>query len=392
MPSETFTSHDVTALTRSGATVAVHALRPPHAWDARLMAERGLDRVRVTHARVASAWRGAAVAVSIPATTFALLAQLILHVGRQPRLFVRSLVLLPRVLEVFGEIRASRPQVVHLCWAHYPSMVALLVQRALPGTVVSMSFSAYDIDLRYGLTAQVAKRATWLRTLSGRNVDEVAELFGLAPQDIAVVPDGIPTHLFEAEETARVRGKVVSVGRLDPEKGMLDVLEAFALVTSQVPGASLEILGEGDQRPELEQRARELGLSNVTFSGHQPQEVVAAALAQAEVFLFMSLTERVPNVVKEALAAGCACVVSDTFAIADLVPDDDHGSVVAIHDVTAAAAACVRYLRQPHLREATARSGQSWALQHYSLDSAISSYLNAWRRALDARGAGNVRH
>lgn len=392
MPSETFTSHDVRELARLGVNISVHALRPAHPLDARLTAERGLQGVRVTHARVASVFRGAAAAARAPGAAIALVAALVIRVSRQPRLFVRSLVLLPRVFEVFGEVLNERPDFVHLCWAHYPSMVAFLVQRAMPETAVSMSFSAYDIDLRYGLTAEVAAGAAWLRTLSSENVLEIAASFGLEPQRIEVVPDGIPTALFQAGPAGRARGRVVSVGRLDPEKGMLDVLEAFAAVKRSVPSATLEILGGGGQLSELERRVRELGLRDVRFSGHQPQEVVAEALASAEVFLFMSLTERVPNVVKEALAAGCACVVSDTFAIRDLVPSDRHGSVVAIHDVDAAAEACVRYLKDSRLRAEVARTGQEWVMRNYSLDSAIAAYLTAWRSALPRGGEVDVRH
>lgn len=391
MPSETFTSHDVRELARRGAAVTVHALRPAHPASARLTRERGLAAVTVTRARFASLLRGVGVAATIPAAALALLRALVTSLWRQPELLARSLVLLPRVLEVFGEIRSRRPHVVHLCWAHYPSMVGFLVERELPGTVLSMSFSAYDIDLRYGLTAGVAQGATWLRTLSHDNVAEICAAFGVAEWRVDVVPDGIPTRLFECRAGTRVRGRIVSVGRLDPEKGMLDVLEAFARVVAAAPYASLEVLGGGDQLPELERRAAELGLRDVTFAGHLPQEAVAEALARAEVFLFMSLTERVPNVVKEALAAGCACVVSDTFAIRDLVPDSAHGSVVAIHDVEAAADACLRYLERSAVRTTTARAGQEWALQHFSLDSAISTYLVAWRAALGARGAVHVR-
>lgn len=388
-PSETFQSRDVAAFAARGLTVSVHALRPPLPRADTLVAERGLGGVAITAAgpRTAlGALRGFAAA---PAAAARLLLRL-LTLPAPRRLYLRSLALYPRALEIVGELAERRPDVVHLAWAHYPSLVGYLVQRALPGSVVSVSFSAYDIDQNHPLTAEVARRADVVRTLAEANVADVARRYGLPATAIAVVPDGIDPAAFgdgsDGGAVERVRGRVATAGRLTRAKGVDATLRAFARACEGRPGATLDVLGDGPARPELERLADELGIAAaVRFCGHVSQEQVARALRQAEVFLFLSRSERLPNVVKEAMAAGCACVTTATFAMDELLPDASLGVVVAIDDVASAAAATARLLDAPAERTAMAAAARERIGERFAIDASIPRYLQLWGAALERR-------
>jgi glycosyltransferase involved in cell wall biosynthesis len=378
-PSETFTALDVVGLRSRGADVHVHALRPRHGEHDRLVAERELGDVPITHAGAGSLVAGLGALLVEPAATVGLMGALLRRSWRQPHQLLKGLVLLPRALAIFRTLQAARPDVVHLCWAHYPSMVGWLVARRMPSSLLSISFSAYDIDLRFGLTGPVARRAQVLRTLAGSNVEELVEWLGVAEDRIQVVPDGIRLDAF-VPGRARVPGRVVCVARMVHDKGVDAVIDAFAGVLAQRPDATFELYGDGPDRTAFEAQAAALGLgAAVRFHGHRSQEAVAAAMAEAEVFLFLSRTERLPNVLKEAMAVGCACVVSATFGVDELIPDPDHGAIVAIDDVAAATEAVLGYLDSPSLRDATGDRARRHIVARFDVERSLDRYLELWR-------------
>jgi glycosyltransferase involved in cell wall biosynthesis len=118
---------------------------------------------------------------------------------------------------------------------------------------------------------------------------------------------------------------IVNVGSLKVQKGQWHLLRVFAAVRREHPGARLLILGEGSLGPDLARLARDLGLSTFAYweSPHSTllsQADVAfagftrnpfAVLSRAALFALPSLWEGLPNVLVEALAAGCPTLSTD---------------------------------------------------------------------------------
>lgn len=83
---------------------------------------------------------------------------------------------------------------------------------------------------------------------------------------------------------------VLYTGRLEPEKGVSELLYAFALVLESMPQAKLRIIGNGSLRVSLERQAAELGSArSVTFEGHADRNTVSAAYAGASLLAVPSL-------------------------------------------------------------------------------------------------------
>lgn len=103
--------------------------------------------------------------------------------------------------------------------------------------------------------------------------------------------------------------RLVAVGRLDVIKGFDRLIRAFARVVERRPGATLRIVGEGYDRPRLEQVIRESGLGpSVELVGRSDD--VAAELRQADLFVLPSLYEGMPNALVEALDEGLRVVAT----------------------------------------------------------------------------------
>ena len=148
------------------------------------------------------------------------------------------------------------------------------------------------------------------------------------------------------------RPSVAAMGRLVFQKGFDLLLDAFARIAPDFPEWCLTIAGEGDDRAALEAQCRERGLTDRV---RLPGLTVDAdgLLAQADVFVLSSRYEGFPNVLVEAMAAGCAAVAFDCdYGPRDILRHGVDGILVPPGDVGALAAALASLMSDQELRTA----------------------------------------
>jgi glycosyltransferase involved in cell wall biosynthesis len=142
-------------------------------------------------------------------------------------------------------------------------------------------------------------------------------------------------------DSARV---VVSIGRFAPYKGYRFLLEAARAVESALSGVHWVLVGDGEQREELEARCRSLGLSHqMRFTGWRDD--VADILALATVFVLPSLGEHFGRVIIEAMAMEKAVVATDAGGVPEIVLHDECGLLVPPGNPQAMAEALVALIR-----------------------------------------------
>ena len=149
---------------------------------------------------------------------------------------------------------------------------------------------------------------------------------------------------------------LVHVARLTEKKGTIFLLRALARIVPTNPSIKLKIVGDGPLRGELENEARQLGLSgHVTFLGARPFEETQNLIANAYAVVLPSITasngdtEGLPMVTKEAGAFGQPLVVTDSGGIAEAVIDGKTGFIVPEKNVEALADRIERLLRDPDM-------------------------------------------
>ena len=123
---------------------------------------------------------------------------------------------------------------------------------------------------------------------------------------------------------------VLYAGRLEPEKNLPLLLDAFALLARKVPGAVLWIAGRGSQREKLGQRAASLGIADrVRWLGFLGREALLSRYLGCDVFVLPSLVETQGLVAMEAAWAGRPLVVADSVVSApELVESGRNGWIV----------------------------------------------------------------
>lgn len=131
------------------------------------------------------------------------------------------------------------------------------------------------------------------------------------PCDFAEVNILSKDEMSESEELFyRSHRVIVTVGRIEKEKGYTYLLDSFKQLLSYRKDAGLVIVGDGSERGEIEKKINHLGIEkNVMLCGMKKNPF--PYVKSAEIFVLSSITEALPNVLIEAMCCGTAIVACD---------------------------------------------------------------------------------
>jgi glycosyltransferase involved in cell wall biosynthesis len=181
---------------------------------------------------------------------------------------------------------------------------------------------------------------------------ELALGWGLEPEQVVVLPNPAPeVQPLPAPDELRRRLELngqllVFAGRMNAQKSLDVALEALVRTD-----ATLLLLGEGPDRPRLEQQARTLGLdSRARFLGPQPRERVLELFRAADASLLSSSWENFPHTVVESLAVGTPVISTAVGGVPEVVTDGANGLLVPAGDPEGLAEAIRRFFADDALR------------------------------------------
>lgn len=129
--------------------------------------------------------------------------------------------------------------------------------------------------------------------------------------------------LLKLDNNTEVLG---TIARFDPIKNHLMMLEAFSIVLKSKPNTILLMVGDGDERQNIENKLDALGITqSVIMTGYDPMPLNYLALM--DVFLLSSLSEGTSMTLLEAMALGKPCVVTDAGGNAEIIEHSENGLV-----------------------------------------------------------------
>ncbi|ADO68416.1 glycosyltransferase [Stigmatella aurantiaca] len=207
---------------------------------------------------------------------------------------------------------------------------------------------------------------------------------------VTVIRNGLRLEHFDARAVAGLESPLPSVPEGAPiltlvanmtheVKRQEDFLEALTTVRRRHPQATAFLVGDGVRRPELEARARALGLAEaVHFLGHRTD--VPAVLRRTTVGILCSRHEGLSNAVMEGMAAGLPMVVTDAGGNAELVADGERGFVVPPLSPLALAAAITRLLDEPALARRMGLAGRAFVESELTLERMVEAHDELFRR------------
>lgn len=260
----------------------------------------------------------------------------------------------------------------------------------------------YDFSLRRNwlyrlIDLRLLRRAARVIAVSQSLGDELVAA-GVPSRLLTIVRNGIDVEAFSegAEERGRqwrsraehVRGPlVVSVGRLDRQKGFEYLVRAAVAVTRALPRACFWIVGDGALRPRLAHQIRELGLDGaVRLLGHQRD--VSGVMAAADLVVLSSLWEPLGNVLLEALAVGRPVVATRVGGVPEIVREGETGHLVAPGDPDALARAIVGVLADPGGAARLGERGRQHVARQFNIRDIAAQTAALYREALAAPQRG----
>ncbi len=266
-------------------------------------------------------------------------------------------------------LTAAEPDVI-LCggYSYFASWQALIWARIHNTSFLLWSESNLQ-DARRGHALVEFLKDEFLHRCSGFVVPGVSakqylESRNIKPENIFIAPNAVDNGLFakaatEARTNAgHVRTKlglperyVLFVGRLVREKGVFDLLAAYAALDGTLRrDVGLVFVGDGSASAELRERARAISPGIIVFPGFAQREQLGAFYGLAEVLVLATHTDPWGLVVNEAMACGLPVIVSRVAGCsADLVRENSTGLLIAPADVKGIAAALEHLLRRPEL-------------------------------------------
>lgn len=191
-----------------------------------------------------------------------------------------------------------------------------------------------------------------------------AQLIALTPEvnwvKIHVVRCGVDIATWPRRNVTADPGplRVLSVGRLHPQKAHQILLQAVGLLRDRGCPVQVTLVGEGSTRHDLERQVHGLRLEDqVQLVGAVGQSEIAEYFRSHDVFCLASVSEGLPVVLMEAMAAGLPVVTTRITGVPELVDDGRTGLLVPPARADLLADALQRVLEDPGLRDDLARAG-----------------------------------
>lgn len=204
-------------------------------------------------------------------------------------------------------------------------------------------------------------------------------------QDDAQLGDLAPPGLLP--ENAVVVG---TVGRLAEVKNQQLLIEAVGYLYTKRPilrgTLRLVLVGDGPLKPQLVERVKQLGLSDVVwFSGDRSD--VPALMQLMDIFILPSLAEGISNTLLEAMASGLPVIATSVGGNVELVEEGVNGRLVPVNNVVAMADALAELVDDPTLRQSMGEKGLALVRTTFNWEKTVADYLAVYDTLLGVDSA-----
>jgi glycosyltransferase involved in cell wall biosynthesis len=303
------------------------------------------------------------------------------HLNKRPGFDPRMFASLNRVFREF------RPDVVHTHMAVQRYVFPVMLrQRDVVAIHTVHNLAEHETDAFGRWVHRFAFRNCVLPIAISQEVSaSVKRMYGLECK--AVIPNCIPVANYRHKPEERVKWReekdlspdavvFTCVGRLEPQKNPLLLLQAFAELED--PRAHLVLSGDGSLREQLKTYAQVHKLCDrVHLIGKQNN--IPSVLAASDIFVLASNWEGNPLAVMEAMAAGLPVIATGVGGIPELLQSGEQGLLVQAGDRRGFAAAMKTLLHHAETRQAMGRAAQTRAMREFRVERMVEGYANLYR-------------
>jgi glycosyltransferase involved in cell wall biosynthesis len=307
------------------------------------------------------------------------------------------------VREVAKHLRRLRADVL-CCSGYKPDIIGCLAARQVGVPVVSVAhgWTAATLKVRcYEALDRYLLR--WMDAVVCVSEAQAAKVrkAGVAEDRLTVIRNAVGPEAFVEPDAAfrkklldlfpvRPRQVVGAAGRLSPEKGFDQLVEAAALVKHGDTGVGFVVFGEGSQRSNLTEMIRQRGLE-ATFVLPGFRSDLVSYLPNLDVAVLPSFTEGLPVALLEFFAAGVPVVATAVGGIPEVVEEGKSGYLVPPGDPAELACRIRDVLSDETTARAMGRHGQERVRREFTFAVQSQKYQQLFARlSKDAKGSGSA--
>ena len=296
----------------------------------------------------------------------------------------QSIFMLAGILGVMSLLRDWRPDVIVAFFGIPSGVIAWLTQKvtkipylvSLRGGDVP-GFRPYDFAFYHRLVAPLLHKV-WRRAGSVVANSQGLGALGKAfdkQVDIQIIPNGVDLLRYRiVDDRDWMPSNLLWVGRLVYQKG-LDILIKSLAGLKSMPW-TLNLVGDGSHRPELERMAVEHGIAErIEFMGWLDRDVLFQYFKKANLFVFPSRHEGMPNAILEAMACGLPVIATQISGNEDLIHHGENGLLVPTEDPMALREALRTLLLDAERRKQMGFASRARVESSYAWEKVAMQYL-----------------
>lgn len=199
---------------------------------------------------------------------------------------------------------------------------------------------------------------------------------GISSKKTLLIQNGINTEKYNIPKVTSSQLRFTIVARITPVKDHLNLLKAFVLLKNTLAHhhmPQLFIVGDGEQRTQLESYCQTQGLDTVSFLG--AREDIDRILSQTDVFVLSSLAEGIPMTILEAMSARTPVVSTRVGGIPEVIEDAKEGFLVEKSNPEALSKGLLNYINEPELIRQHGENARMKILKNFNEKNMVQAYL-----------------
>lgn len=273
-------------------------------------------------------------------------------------------------------IKKEKITVIH---SHH-RMAAFYAELTAPKNVMKIANAHNTFQDKKKLT-QFAYRNTKLIAVGEMVKKNLTEYFEIPAKQVSVIHNAVKAfdgsiNSVEVLQAERSNGKVLigNIGRLSEQKGMTYFLDAAAITSKTHPEALFVVVGDGELKTQLEEKALQLGLQkNVLFLGYRND--IQNVMSQLDFIVLSSLWEGLPLTPIEAFSVSKTVIGTAVDGTPEIIRDDVDGYLVEARNSVQLADKMNYLIENPKIRERLELQAKKRYEDEFSFEKLTQRYL-----------------
>ncbi|MCX7795401.1 MAG: glycosyltransferase family 4 protein [bacterium] len=283
---------------------------------------------------------------------------------------------LRRIIEEFN------PSIIHVHGAHELVYISKKMADKVPVIFTCHGYFTSLPIIDYRISAFINKR--WgdsVIAVSKNDRDKLIKA-GLSREKITTIHNGIPEVLNRMELPIKIDGFIIgTAARLTKFKGIRYLIEAFSHLHNKYKDLNLVVIGDGEERENLEKLTQNLNIEDrVFFLGALPN--ARLYFSNFHIFVLPSLFEALPIVVLEAMSQKVPVIATEVGGIPEIIDDGKTGILVPPEDPLEIARAIEKLINNRELMKELGEAGYKRYKEMFTLENMVMSTKNVYESLL----------